>query len=140
MTFKLYDNDFGIKINGLSYEFNQVDSLTIEDPEFTRLTRGANALNKEGLVYKEGSKDPKTITVTIMAMSQELKAVLDEAYLNKTRIEAVYCISRIDGSSKMAKNAILCQQPQQLNVDETPESMNVALIFQSFDLTETHKS
>jgi hypothetical protein len=140
MVFKLTNCDFGIKINGVNYEFDMIDSLTIEDPQFTRITRGANALNKEGLIYTEGGKDPKTITVTILGMSQALKAVLDDTYINKERIEAVYCIDRKDGSSKMAKNAILCQMPQQLTVDESAESLNVALIFQSFDLVETHKS
>ena len=140
MVFKLTNCDFGIKINGVNYEFDMIDSLTIEDPQFTRITRGANALNKEGLIYTEGGKDPKTITVTILGMSQALKAVLDDTYVNKERIEAVYCIDRKDGSSKMAKNAILCQMPKQLTVDESAESLNVALIFQSFDLVETHKS
>ncbi len=72
-------------------------------------------------------------------MSIELKAVLDTAYENKTRVD-VYCIDRTDGSGKMGKNAIVCQQPQQLQVDETAESMNVALIFETFDLSEIHKT
>jgi len=46
----------------------------------------------------------------------------------------------VDGSSKMAKNSVLCQQPQQLVLDESPDSMNVSLSFESFDLTETMKS
>lgn len=139
MIFKIYECDFGIKIDGVDYQFVHVDNLTIEDPENTRLTRGANAGNKTGFVYKEGSKEPKRITVTIAGMSVELKEVLDLAYKNQTRLD-VYCISRNDGSSKMAKNAILNQQPQQLSIDESAESVNVALSFESFDLTETHKS
>lgn len=139
MIFKIYECDFGIKLNGVSYDFTHVQSLQIEDPETTKLTRGANTGNKVGLVYREGLKDPKKITVTIVGMSQELKAVLDQAYNDQTRLD-VYAISRVDGSSKMAKNAILSQQPQQMNVEEGPDSMNVALAFESFDLTETHKS
>jgi hypothetical protein len=139
VIFKIYDSDFGIKINGVNYDFTHVQSLTIEDPESNKLTRGANAGNKEGLAYKEGIKDPKKITVTIVGMSQSLKSVLDAAYQDQTRLE-VYAISRTDGSAKMAKSAILSQQPQQLNLDDSPESLNVALAFESFDLTETHKS
>lgn len=135
----MYDCDFGIKYNGVNYDFEHVQDLQIEDPERTRLTRGANAGNKSGLIYKEGIKDPKVVTVTIMNMSIELKAVLDQAYNNKDRLD-VYCINRNDGSSKIAKNAILSQQPQQLTIDESPESMNVALAFESFDLSEVHKS
>lgn len=139
MIFKMYDCDFGIKLNGVTYDFEHVQDLQIEDPENTRLVRGANAANKVGLVYKEGISDPKRVTVTIMNMSQALKGVLDTAYNDKTRLE-VFCIDRNDGSSKIARNAILSQQPQQLTVDESPESMNVSLVFESFDLSETHKS
>lgn len=139
MIFKMYDCDFGIKLNGVGYSFTHVQSLQIEDPEFTRLTRGANAGNKVGLAYKEGIKDPKRITTTILEMSPELKAVLDTAYEDKSRME-VYAISRADGSSKMGKDCVLSQQPQQLNLDENPESMNVALVFETFNLSEVHKS
>lgn len=138
-SFKIYDCDFGIKYNGVSYEFIHVNSLAIEDPETTKLIRGANAGNKEGLAYKEGIKDAKKITVTILGMSADLKAVLDQAYENKDRLD-VYTISRSDGSSKLARNAILSQMPQQLMIDDSAESMNVALAFESYDLSEVHKS
>jgi hypothetical protein len=137
--FRIYDSDFGIKINGVNYDFQHVQDLQIEDPEMTRLTRGANASNKTGLIYKEGIKEPKKWTVTIMNMSLELKGVLDAAYNDRSRMD-VYCISRIDGSSKMAKEAILSQQPQQLSIVDGPESMNVSLIFETFDSSEVHKS
>lgn len=139
MMFKIYNADFGIKLNGVSYDFTHVQSLTIENPEFTRLTRGANAGNQTGLIYKEGIKEPKRVTVTIMAMSVELKAVLDQAYEDQSRMD-VFCIDRGDGSSKMGKDAVLCQQPQQINLDETPESANVVLTFETFNLSEVHKS
>lgn len=140
MIFKIYNSDFGIKINGVNYEFTDVDSLQIEDPEYNRLTRGANGRNKKGLPYKEGVKDPKRWTVNIMGMSPELKSVLDDLYKNQTFIDSVYCIDRTDGSGKMAKSAILSQRPQQLTIDDTPESLSIALAFESFDLEEIHKS
>lgn len=139
MIFKIYDCDFGIKYNGVSYDFTHVENLQIEDPENTKLVRGANAGNKFGIVYKEGIKDPKKVTVTILEMSVELKGVLDQAFENKDRLD-VYCISRVDGSSKIAKNAVLCQMPQQLQIDQGAESLAVSLAFESFDLTEVHKS
>jgi hypothetical protein len=139
MIFKIYDSDFGFKYNGVNYDFTHVVDLQIEDPEMTRLVRGSNASNKLGLVYREGTKEPKRWTVTIMGMSPELKAVLDSVFEARERLD-VYCISRIDGSSKIAKNAILSQLPQQLSLDESPESMNVALTFESFDTNEVHKS
>lgn len=139
MIFKIYESDFGIKYNGVNYDFTHVQSLTVEDPENTKLVRGPNSGNKLGLIYKEGLKDPKKVVVTIIGMDASLKSVLDSAFANKDRLDA-YMVSRIDGSSKMAKNAILSMQPQQVNIDEGPESMNVVLTFESFDLVETHKS
>jgi hypothetical protein len=139
VIFKIYDCEFGIKYNGVSYEFTHVNEMTIEDPENTKLVRGSNAGNKLGLIYKEGIKEPKRITCKIMGMSIDLKAVLDQAYDNRDRLD-VYCISRVDGSSKMAKNAVLSQMPQQLSIAEGAESMDVSLAFESFDLSEVHKT
>lgn len=139
MIFKLYNCDVGIKINGVSYDFEHVAEVQIEDNERNRLTRGANAKNKLGLSYKDGLKDPKRWTIPIMNMSAELKAVLDGAFEAQSRLD-VYCIDRTDGSSKMAKNAVLSNRPQQLALDETAESMNVSLEFETFDSSEVHKS
>ncbi len=139
MIFKLYDCDFGVTINGVNYDFDHVNNLQIEDPEKTKLIRGGNASNKLGLIYKEGVKDAKTITVTIIGMTADMSALLKTAYADKTRLDC-YCVSRVDGSSKIAKNAILAQEPKQLSVDDTAESMNVALVFESYDVSEIHKS
>lgn len=137
MIFKPYECDFGITINSQNYDFPHVVSLTIEDPETTNLVRGVNAGNKTGLVFMEGMKDPKTVTTTIMGMDAAIFQVLQDAYVNKTRVDC-YCVNRIDGSSKIAKNAVLAQEPKQLSVDDSAESMNVALIFKSFDVSEKH--
>ena len=139
MVFKIYNCDFGIKLNGVSYDFDHVKELQIENPESTKLIRGSNGKNKIGLSYKEGLKDPKKITVTILGMSQGLKDVLDGAYENKDRLD-VYCIDRTDGSAKIGKNSVLSAQPMQLTVDENADSLNVALVFETFDLSEVHKS
>lgn len=139
MIFKLYDCDFGVTIRGVNYDFEHVDGLQIEDPERTRLIRGANAANKSGLVYKEGLKDAKTVTVTIIGVSVELHNLLKEVFANKERVDC-YCISRSDGSTKIAKNAVLSQEPMQLNLDDSPESLNLTLTFESYDVTEVHKS
>lgn len=139
MIFKIYDCDFGIKLNSVDYSFTHVQSLQIEDPEKNKLTRGANAANKIGITYKEGVKEPKMWTIPILSMSKDLKEVLDGVFDNQTRID-VYCIDRNDGSSKMAKNAILSNRPQQLTLDESPDSINVSLSFETFDSSEVHKS
>lgn len=138
-AFKLYDCDFGVTIAGINYQFTHVDSLQIEDPERTRLVRGANAGNKEGLVYKEGLKEAKVVTVTLLDVPMDIHNLLKSAYAANTRMDC-YCISRVDGATKIAKNAILSQEPKQLSLDDTAESMNVALIFESFDISEVLKT
>jgi hypothetical protein len=138
MIFKIYNCDFGIKVNSLNYEFEHVASLEVEDPERNRLTRGANAKNKIGLVYKDGLKEPKRWTLPILNMSSALKAVLDSAFEDQTRLE-VYAIDRSGTGKKMARSAILSNRPQQLSLDETAESMNVSLEFETFDSVEDHK-
>ncbi len=139
MIFKMYECDFGIKYNGVSYDFSDVESLQIENNEKTRITRGANGKNLLGLTYKEGMKEPKTWTLTIKNMSLEIKTLLDTIYTDKSRVD-IYCVSRADGSSKIAKNCVLAQLPQQLVVDESPDSMNVALMFETFDAGEVWKT
>lgn len=139
MIFKLYDCDVGIKVDGVGYEIEHVVEVQVEDPERNRLTRGLNATNKDGLVYKDGLKDPKRWTMPVMNLTAALVAVLNGCFDNQTRLE-VYAISRKDGSSKMAKKAILSNRPQQLTLDDTAESMQVSLEFESFDLGEVHKS
>jgi hypothetical protein len=139
MRFTLYDCDVGIKVDGVGYDFTHVRRVTVEDPEFNRLTRGANAGNKTGLSYKEGLTEPKRMTMSIMNMTPEIKAVLDNLFETVGRCD-VYVVSRADGSNKMGKEAVLCQRPQQLNLDDSPDSLEVLLTFETFDITEDHKS
>lgn len=139
MIFKLYDCDIGITLRGVNYDFVHVDSVTIDDPERTRLTRGANRGNKRGISYLEGSKEAKTVTTSVIEVPMELHALLVDAYRKQERMD-FYCIARSDGSSKLAKNAVLSQEPQQLTLDDSPESMNTSLIFESFDVSENPKS
>ncbi len=139
MIFKLYDCDVGLTIRGTNYDFTHVENVNIEDPEKNRLIRGANAGNKVGISYKEGNKEAKSITIPVLGMTKEMHNLLKEVFTSQERID-VYCVARSDGSSKIAKNAILCQSPKQLTVDETAESLNTSLMFESFDVDEVHKS
>lgn len=139
MIFKLYESDFGVTIDGVNYEFDHVENLQLEDPENTRLKRGGNAKNKVGIAYKEGISEAKKITLTVIGMPAAVHNLLKAKYAEKARMDC-YCISRVDGSSKIAKQAILSQEPKQLTVDDSAESMNTALVFESFDVSEVHKS
>ena len=137
--FKMYDCDFGVTINGTNYDFEHVENLQIEDPESTKLIRGSNAGNKIGLAFKEGLKEAKKITLTVLGIPVDVHNLLKEAYEKKTRVDC-YCVSRVDGSSKIAKNAVLSQSPKQLSMDDSAEALNTALVFESFDVEEVHKS
>ena len=85
--FRIYDCDFGVKVDGVNYDFEHVSELSIDDPERNRLTRGSNAKTKIGLSYKDGLKDPKKWTIPILNMSAALKEVLDSCYDNQTRLD-----------------------------------------------------
>ncbi len=137
--FKMYNCDFGVTVGGVNYLFTHVENLQIEDPERTKLIRGANAGNKTGLAYKEGLKEAKTITLTVIGMEVAVHVVLKNAYAAGTRMDC-FCIDRTDGSSKIAKNAVLSQSPKQLSMDDSAESLHTALIFESFDIEENHKT
>lgn len=137
-TFKMYECDFGFTYDGVQYDFDHVESVVIEDPERTRLLRGANIKNKTGLIYTEGAKQPKVMTVTIIGVSAAINALMVQIFNDKARCEP-NVISRVDGSQIVGKNAVISQRPRQLNVDESPESMNVQIIFETFDLEEVHK-
>jgi len=138
VNFKLYNCDVGFMRGGVRYDFGHVDSVTGEDPQSKKLVRGANAANKVGLLYREGVKDPHRATFTLIDLPLDIKTILDAVYENEERCDW-YVIDRKTGSSKTYKDAILSNQPQQLNIDETPESLNVALVIESFNLVEVHK-
>lgn len=135
---KLTDCDVGLTIGGVEYNFTHVDSVTVSDPERKRLTRGANRGNKVGIQYTEGSKEAKEISTSVIEIPASLHTLLKKCYNDGTRMN-FWAISRTDGSSKFAKNAILSQTPQQLTLDDTPESMNTTLILESFDVDDTYK-
>lgn len=139
MQFKIYDCDFGFTWNGVNYDFTHVNSVTVEDPETTSLTRGANAGNTTGIVYTEGLREPKKFEVNVVDLSKEIFDLLKSIYKQRGRLD-FYVVDRTDGSSKIAKNGVVAQQPQQLTIDETADSMNVLLRFHSFDVEEIHKS
>ena len=138
MVFKIYDCDFGIKVADVNYDFEHCDSFVIEDPESLKLIRGANAKNKLGLLYTEGSKEAKKITVTLVGITTDMFNLLGGVYKERERVE-VYCVDRKSGSNIVAKNAILSQKPRQNNIEESPESMNVTISFETYDLNDSYK-
>lgn len=137
--FKLYDCEVGFTIRGVNYVLDHVDSVTVDDPETNELIRGANAGNKIGLTYKQGLKEAKTMTTSALSLPMALHNLLKEVFNSQERID-FYAISRTDGSSKMARNAILASSPKQLTLDDSAESLQVQLMVKSYDMDEVHKS
>ncbi len=137
--FKLYNCDIGFTIRGVNYGLDHVDSVTVDDPETNELVRGANASNKIGLTYKQGLKEAKTMTTSALAIPKALHDLLKDVFNTQERFD-FYVISREDGSSKMARNAILASSPKQLTLDDSPESLQVSLIVKSYDVDENHKT
>lgn len=137
--FKLYDCDVIITLKGVNYFHDHVDSVAIEDPEMRQITKGVNAQNKMGIVYMTGTKEPKNVSFVAMDLPSELVTAYTKACEDEERMD-FSVVSRRDGSSFTAKNSILTQKPQQLTLDESPESMNVTLALQSFDTKWEHKS
>jgi len=138
-NFKMYNLDFGFVYNAVTYEFDHVESMTVEDPEVVTLVRGSNKKNKEGIVITQGVKDPKVVTVVLIGISQALFNVFETAFNAKARVEA-YAIDRTDGSSRLIKQAVLSKQPRQMAIGEDAENLNVTIELHTFDLQEVHKS
>lgn len=138
-AFKIYQSDFGITVGGVNYEFDHVLSFNVEDPRRKKLTRGANKKDNVGLTFEEGIRDASTVTVALLGVSPELFEVLCTAFEEETRC-GVWGIDRGTGSAKMASNAILSRKPQQLNIDDSADSMTVELLFESYDVKEKRKA
>jgi hypothetical protein len=135
---KLYDCDCVMTIRGVRYDFVHVDSVTVEDPETMDLVRGANAGNKEGLDFKSGTKEPKTLTTSVVALPPALHTLIKDVYDNGERVE-FSAISRKTGSGKHAKRCLVSQRPQQFTLDSSPESLNTPIILKSFDVEDVLK-
>lgn len=123
MAIKIYNADFGFMYNGVRYDFDHVDSVTIENPRRTRKTRGANARDKRGLTYVEGNKEPIILTITVLGLGAEMLDLLTAIHAAKDEV-TLFIVDRDNGSSQNANYATLSQEPLQLNIDETPESQS----------------
>lgn len=125
--------DSGFIYNGVTYAFDDIDSSVMSPQEAKHLTRGANSTNKLGLVYKEGSKTPWTITANVMNLSKDIFAILNTCYEKEERID-FFCVDNITGESKMAYNALVTKAVSQETISDGEDTYNVALALESFDV------
>src|SRR5574344_2327987 len=107
--------NFGFVYNGTRYEFEDIDSDIVDNPHETGLTRGMNAKNKSGLEYESNLDQPIIRTQIVKNIPIEIINLLGDIYKKKGRLD-IFCIDRIDGTSRISKNAVLKKKPTQLNV------------------------
>lgn len=131
--FQQWKSDSGFIYNGFTYYFDDIDSHVMSPQEAKHLTRGANSKNKLGLVYKEGSKTPWTITANVMNLPKGQLEILNKCYENEERID-FFCIDSITGKSKMAYNALVTKMVSQETVSDGEDTYNTALALESFDV------
>lgn len=127
---KLYECQVGIEVNGTNYNFDHIRSVTLENPERNNLMRGVNAPTSEGLAFKEGMMEPKTISVPVIEMAKEVFDLLRSCFDNQTRL--TFFVVDKQGQSFYGKKCLLAQTPMQLTLDDSAESMDCTLEFVTF--------
>lgn len=128
--------DFYFSRNGADYDVTAaVDSATFEDPERKHLTRGSSGQNKTGLIYTEGIKEPKTLTVVFVGLSQEMAAMLAEMYKEEERTD-FKIVDRKSGQRRSFKQALISQRPMQSTLTDGAEEQNVQVIFESYQVED----
>lgn len=128
--------DFYFSRNGEDYDLTvAVDSATFEDPERKHLTRGSSGQNTTGLIYTEGIKDPKTLTVVFVGLSQEYAAMLSDMYTKEERTD-FKVVDRKTGQMRAYKEAIVSQQPRQGTMAGGAEELNIQVIFECYKVED----
>ncbi len=118
--------------NGEDYDVTAaVDSMTFEDPQRKHLTRGSSGRNTTGLVYSEGTKDPKTLTVVFVGLSAEFAQMFADMYEKEERTD-FKIVDRKTGQFRSYKEAIISQRPVQASMQDGVEEQNVQVILEAY--------
>lgn len=126
--------DFYFSRNGADYDVTAaVDSATFGDPERKHLTRGSSGQNQTGLIYTEGIKDPKTLTVSFIGLSEEMAALLADMYEQEERTD-FKIVDRKTGRRRSFKQALISQRPLQSTMSDGAEEQTVQVIFESYQV------
>lgn len=134
MAIQLWKSKNGFSLNGVNYEFNDVDGVTVTRNARKHLTRGANSTNKKGFVYLENSKQGDTVVFNVLALPAEVTSILNDCYDKERRVD-VFCVDSTTGENFSGKDAIITHYVQQLNVTEGEDTYNIELTFECFNLT-----
>ena len=136
--FRIDRCSFGITYKDKDYSLGHIDSWTAEDPNKKHLTRGANRVSTRGLIYSEGGKSPITITVSLVGVESQLANLLNDLFNKEERFNA-FAIDGTTGDSAFANNCIVTGAVRQSTISEGEDSMNIEVVFETFDLDERLK-
>lgn len=131
-VFQHWKTSYGFTRNSVSYDFLDVDTVTLEIVEAKHLTRGANSKNKRGVVYKESSKTPSTATVSVLNLPGDIRDILTECYENEERIN-FYIVDEKTGKSITFADSIISQPPLEEQIGDG-DVYNMDLVFESFNI------
>ncbi|MDR0485700.1 MAG: hypothetical protein LBH29_03120 [Elusimicrobiota bacterium] len=122
---------------GKKYDFIGLNSVAIEDPRATHITRGADGLDKSGIEYSEGNTQPIVFTAVVRT-TQNFYPLFQKFYTDKTRLN-VSIVDTINARVVFVKEAIIQKLPVQTTIDETEDSVNVSFVFESFIFDADYK-
>ncbi|MDR0676936.1 MAG: hypothetical protein LBF97_07880, partial [Elusimicrobiota bacterium] len=75
-SFDLDRCNFGFKYNGVSYEFDNITSDVIDNPEEQHITRGSNRKDIRGIRYKVNMNQPIVRTQIIKGIPKDILELL----------------------------------------------------------------
>lgn len=133
--FQVSLGDAGFSFNSVNYNFSDFDTIDYTYNKKNRLTRGANATNKEGIVYSEGLKVADIAQVKVVDCSIAIYNLLLSIYENKDRIN-FWFIDRKTGEGYTMKSSIITDKPRQTQISETEDSIGFMFNVESYDMVE----
>jgi hypothetical protein len=128
--------DFIFGYNGVDYNLTaETDAWSIEDPQAKHLTRGSSTTNKRGIIITEGTKDPRVITITLIAPAAEYLKMFKEIYNDEERVD-FSIIDRVNGSKRTLKEAIIQKEPMQATMGEGADELNISLVIETYQIED----
>ena len=129
---RIYTCKVGLQIDGQNYYFDDINSVSVEDPLRKHLTRGANSQNKTGLAYQEGSRQPCVVTFNAVGVSAELASLITSCFKNERRVSG-FAIDDMSGENYTFRKALVTRAANQANVSDGEDTYDMAIELESFD-------
>lgn len=133
--YKLLDCDIILSLGNQDYVFEDVDTITVEDPRTKTLVRGMNGKNKVGFITSQNGDQPVVLTMSLRGIDQDTARILKDVYENDNRF-TFSIIKSSNGDSCIAKNCILNQKPIQRTISDDSETYAVDIVINTFDYNE----